>query len=104
VRGEVDVATAPRILSAVGGVLRQGVPREVAVDLRQVSFFGSAGISELLTAAAECALAGARLVVVADNRVVLRPLHVTGQDDVLTVRRHLGGCPPAEGAVPWRHR
>lgn len=50
VRGEVDVATAPALRTALATALRRG-PAVLVVDLSAVRFLGAAGLSELVTAA-----------------------------------------------------
>uniref|UniRef100_UPI0031D03C8B STAS domain-containing protein n=1 Tax=Saccharothrix mutabilis TaxID=33921 RepID=UPI0031D03C8B len=60
-------------------------PRGVVLDLRQVTFFGSHGISLLLGAVEEARTHGVGFAVVADNRPVLRPLEVTDMLVVVSV-------------------
>ncbi|CAL9487914.1 hypothetical protein SUDANB95_03156 [Actinosynnema sp. ALI-1.44] len=60
-------------------------PRGVVLDLREVTFFGSHGISLLLGAVEEARAHGVGFAVVADNRPVLRPLEVTDMLVVVSV-------------------
>jgi anti-sigma B factor antagonist len=82
--GEIDVDTADVVLDA----LRLGIGSDalaVVADLTEVSFFGSTGISTLITAH-ELAEEHCRAFhVVAPHRAVKRPLQVTGVADVLSL-------------------
>jgi anti-anti-sigma factor len=84
VEGEIDVDTADVVLDA----LRLGFASDcsaVIADLTQVSFFGSTGISTLITAH-DLAEDHCRVFqVVAPHRAVRRPLQVTGVADVLAL-------------------
>ncbi|WP_433663783.1 STAS domain-containing protein [Nocardia sp. CA-128927] len=79
--GEIDMASAPQFQAAVDDVLRD-LPTTLVVDLSQVEFFGSAGLSVLLVAAE--ALPSGQLRVVA-SPPVRRPIEVTGLDKLLSV-------------------
>jgi anti-sigma B factor antagonist len=82
VSGEIDLLTA----SLLGERVReQLVPanRVLVLDLTDVSFLGSSGLAEIVSASQ--AAATAQLVLVASNRAVLRPLEATGLLPVLTV-------------------
>ncbi|MFI9818440.1 STAS domain-containing protein [Saccharothrix variisporea] len=62
-------------------------PPAVVLDLREVTFFGSNGISLVLGALQEARRHAVGFALVADSRPVLRPLEVT---DVLAVVRVFG--------------
>ncbi|SDN92984.1 anti-anti-sigma factor [Lentzea jiangxiensis] len=84
VEGEIDVDTADDVLDA----LRQGCESTgpaVVADLTLVSFFGSTGISTLISAHELADEHGKDLRVVAPQRAVRRPLQVTGVADVLVL-------------------
>lgn len=83
VAGEVDVSTAPTLTQALETALR-GHPSRLVVDLHEVSFLGSAGLSALVQAS-RAGEAGTSLRVVADSPVTQRPLTLMGLDSVLTV-------------------
>jgi anti-sigma B factor antagonist len=85
VAGEVDIATAPTWRSALTPVLADPSLRLLVCDLSGLSFLGAAGVSVLLDTHASLAARGAELHVVAETRVVLRPLAVTGLLDLLPV-------------------
>jgi len=84
VEGEIDVDTADVVLDALRLGLTSGGPAVVA-DLTEVSFFGSTGISTLITAHELADEHCADLHVVAPHRAVKRPLQVTGVADVLAL-------------------
>ncbi|MEU4246247.1 STAS domain-containing protein [Amycolatopsis sp. NPDC026612] len=77
VAGEIDLATAPEFGEVVEQVLAGG-PEKLVVDLREVTFFCSAGLQVL--AAAHRRLAERALRVVSDSPVTSRPLKTTGLD------------------------
>ena len=79
--GEVDVATAPALRTALATVLTER-PRVLVIDLSAVTFLASSGMLVL----AEAAAAGHVVVrVVAMSRECLRPICVTGLDAVLSM-------------------
>jgi len=84
VEGEIDVDTADVVLDAVRLGLASSGPALVA-DLTLVSFFGSTGISTLISAHEIADEHGKKLHVVAPQRAVRRPLQVTGVADVLSL-------------------
>ncbi|WP_280244065.1 STAS domain-containing protein [Nocardia abscessus] len=81
VHGEIDMASAPHLQSALDGVLRDA-PAAVVVDMSNVGFLGSAGLSVLL-AASEATVSGGLRVVPSD--AARRPIEVTALDRLLTV-------------------
>lgn len=86
VAGEVDCSTAPRLAACLESVLTTG-PDELVVDLTEVSFLDSAGLHTLVTANAQAARLGVRMRVLVATRAVLRPIQVTGLEQVLGVER-----------------
>lgn len=76
VRGELDIATAPRLIDAFDDLAAGGTPAQV-VDLRQVTFLDSSGLSALLLAARHVP-DGARLTLRRPSDTVLRVLTLTG--------------------------
>ncbi|HET9139345.1 DUF6292 family protein [Actinophytocola sp.] len=76
VAGEIDMLTVPLLDEWIARTMR-ALPRLLVIDLSEVRFIGSAGLSALVRAGQ---LAGehSELRVVASNQVVLRPLAVTG--------------------------
>ncbi|WP_051022565.1 STAS domain-containing protein [Nocardia pneumoniae] len=81
VHGEIDMASAPRLQSALDEALRNAPPA-VVVDMSNVGFLGSAGLS-VLVAASEAAGSGALRVVPSD--AARRPIELTALDRLLTV-------------------
>ena len=59
--GDVDVATAPRLVSHVADALRRGA-RALVLDLRAVDFMDSAGLAALLNVLRRATAANALLV------------------------------------------
>lgn len=83
--GELDSSTRHQLDAVLAAEMRRDL--RVVVDLGGLSFMGSAGMSALLEAAELADRAGAalRLVVADDNRVVGRPLALTGLSAALPV-------------------
>ena len=79
--GEIDMASAPDLQSAVEEALR-AEPPVLVVDLTGVGFFGSAGLSVLLVAAEAAPERSLRVVA---SEPVRRPIEITGLDRVLLV-------------------
>ncbi|MCU1642403.1 MAG: anti-anti-sigma factor [Nocardia sp.] len=79
--GEVDMVSAPKLSSAVAEALSTGAP-VLVIDLSEVGFFGSAGLSVLVEALE--ASAGRELRVVA-TAPVRRPVELTGLDELLDI-------------------
>ena len=82
VSGEIDMATAPALEQAVLRSLTEH-PVTLVIDLTGAQFFSSAGIAVLVLAHRR-SVEGA-LRVVATDRVVLRPLELTGLTDDLAI-------------------
>ncbi|MEV0108363.1 STAS domain-containing protein [Nocardia sp. NPDC050799] len=85
VRGEVDMASAPQLQAALEDAQRGGDP--LVVDMSEVGFLGSAGLSVLLVIS-EAAEPGAGLRVVVSD-AVRRPIELTGLDKLLSVHESL---------------
>ena len=77
VAGEIDLLSAPEFADVVDAVLARE-PETLVVDLREVTFFCSAGLQVL--AAAHRRLAERALRVVSDSPVTSGPLKTTGLD------------------------
>ena len=84
VRGDVDAGTAPRLRDLLLDVLaRPGTP-DVDVDLREVTFLDSAGLTALVGAHQAARRNGGLLRVAPGTaRAVVRPLQITGLATVL---------------------
>jgi stage II sporulation protein AA (anti-sigma F factor antagonist) len=83
VRGDVDMATAPSLWESVKQVL-PGSER-VIVDLRDVGFLDSSGLSVFVRAHRRLCHAGGALVLRSPNPNVRRVLDLTGLGQVLTI-------------------
>jgi anti-anti-sigma factor len=84
VKGEVDMASE--------GLLRQQLdeamadePAALVLDLTGVTFFASAGLHVLVDLQHDATARGLPLRVVANGRIVLRPMEITGVDQLVTV-------------------
>ncbi|MDT5398914.1 MAG: hypothetical protein QOK33_2145 [Mycobacterium sp.] len=82
VQGDVDALTAPRLAEAILDALPE--QSAVIVDLSDVEFLASAGMTALITAHERMA-PGARFVVVADGPGTSRPLKLMGLDSLLAI-------------------
>jgi anti-sigma B factor antagonist len=85
VRGEVDVGTAPTLLSLLDEAMLHPSCRTLIVDLREVRFLGARGVGVLLTARLAADAHDVRLALVAEHRAVLRPLEITATTDRFAV-------------------
>jgi anti-sigma B factor antagonist len=83
VAGEVDMANATQLRSEVYRCLAEQ-PAVLVLDLTAVTFLDSSGLT-VLVEAHQAAAPHTALRVVADQRVVLRPIQITELDRVLTV-------------------
>lgn len=80
--GEVDSSSAPVLRSEIDSVLNRPV-EQIVLDLDEVSFLDSAGLSTLASAHRRAAERGVRLRVLASGRAVIRPMQITGLWDLL---------------------
>jgi anti-anti-sigma factor len=85
VRGEVDVATAPTLRTAIAEAMRSE-SELVVIDLMAVTFLASAGLLVLVDASA---VGRPAVRVVAAGRECLRPIRLTGLDTVLSMHETL---------------
>ncbi|MEU4455880.1 STAS domain-containing protein [Nocardia fluminea] len=90
VRGEVDMASAPQLQAALEKAQQGG--KTLVVDMTEVGFLGSAGLSALLVVSKA---APYQLRVVA-SREVARPIELTGLDKLLAVYGTLEAAIAAE--------
>ncbi len=82
VTGEIDLSNEDVIQAEISDQLDRRPPLLV-IDLREVTFLGSAGIRLLISNHLTATGSGIRLPVVAGHRAVLRPLKVSEVDQVL---------------------
>ena len=82
-RGEIDVANADEILGAVVAVLADSLPKQICLDLWQVTLVDSAGIGAFVACFKAAAASGVRVVAANPNRTVYRALWIAGLVDML---------------------
>ncbi|MER7276710.1 STAS domain-containing protein [Dactylosporangium sp. NPDC000244] len=82
--GELDLDTAPSLLTAVVAELDTGA-REVVVDLTHLSFIDSSGLGTLVGCWRRAKNVGAELVVAHPNEDVRVTLEITGLDQILPI-------------------
>lgn len=85
VSGEVDLVTVPVVDEQLTEAVRVAPPAPVVLDMTNVVFLASAGLSLLIKHARGCAEAGTSLRVVAADRAVLRAIDITGLAGTMTV-------------------
>jgi anti-sigma B factor antagonist len=79
VSGELDLATAPQLTSAIEALAGTWVQR-VVVDLAAVTFMDSSGVAALCRAQEKLAVEGTVLVLSPISRQVQATFHVLGLD------------------------
>jgi len=84
VTDEVDMATENQLRAALTDAV-SAAPATLVLDLTGVTFFASTGLHVLVDVQHDATARGLGMLVVADNRVVLRPLQITGVDQLVTV-------------------
>ena len=90
VAGELDVDTTPEVRATiVSGLVER--PSALVLDLTEVGFFSSAGLSLLLEVRRLVDL----FAVVATRRAVLRPIQLTSLSQLVTV------LPSVDAALTW---
>lgn len=104
VKGEADLHTAPEIERELQNILERG-GRSVALDLVEVGFIDSTVLGLLLRYHPRFRARGGVLVIVSDDRRVVRTFEITGLDRIFRIERRLGDAvrelypPPAVEAV-----
>jgi len=83
--GELDLYTAPRLQTALAGLLREQHVDRIVVDLSGVEFCDSTGMNVLLAAMKRLKEQGGMLELAAPRPAVKRILQVTGLDTVFSV-------------------
>lgn len=81
--GEIDLAAAPRVESAIEEALAGEDGTEITIDLAAVTFLDSTGLRVLVTAHARCAGEGRNLTLVNPSPAVSRILEITGLGQTL---------------------
>jgi anti-sigma B factor antagonist len=96
VRGELDAASNPLLQQTLLGALRR-TGRLLTIDLSEVTWFGSAGVTALVWLSQHPEAAGKHVRVVATSRIVTGPLELTGLLERLDVHG-MPGIAPRSGA------
>lgn len=89
VRHSVDMLSAPQLSAAIGTALAKG-PVGLVVDMTDVDFLASAGMSVLVDAQDQARTASARFGVVAEGAATSRPIKLLGIDAILALYPTLG--------------
>jgi anti-sigma B factor antagonist len=95
VSGDVDALTAPELTQAIVSVLAKS-PTAVIVDLSDVAFLASAGMS-VLVEANELVSSDAKLLVVADGPATSRPIKLVGIDKIVSLHPNIDDALNASG-------
>lgn len=83
VRGEIDIASTPKLRAALTGLLDRGRDH-VVVDLDEVTFIDSTGLGLLLEAHRRTTESSGSLGVVCRAQLCTRLFEISGLDKVLT--------------------
>jgi anti-sigma B factor antagonist len=84
--GEIDLVTAPMLEHQLVHAEATTVPpAPVIVDLTRVAFLGARALGVLVHHHHRCRSVGSTLRIVARQRAVLRPIHISGLDTTLCV-------------------
>ncbi len=89
VTGEADMHAASEVERELLDVLARG-GQSVIVDLVEVGFIDSTALGLLLRFQPRFRARGGDLVIVSDDRRVLRTLEITGLDRIFRIERRLG--------------
>lgn len=92
VEGEIDVATAPRLMAALNDAVTQAV-RSVVIDLSSVGFMDSTGLALLINAHRRLTRQRKGFAVVCPQGPLWRVFELTDMLDTLRV------CPDRESAT-----
>jgi anti-sigma B factor antagonist len=88
VAGEVDLSTAPELRSRIEGLADDGC-RRLVVDLADVSFMDSSGLSVLVSGFKGMREAGGEMAVVCPNVSIAKIFSITGLDRVFSIHPSL---------------
>ena len=83
--GEIHVSTAPRFSEELGRTIESGSPT-IVLDLSDVDFIDSTGLSVLLNGLRRVTRQRGRMVLVATNPTVLRLFEITRLDSTFDIR------------------
>ncbi len=86
--GDIDSSTVAELATKMALALHAAAAhpaRLIVIDLRAVTFFGSAGLNAVLDCHEDGGNVGTSVRLVADNAQVLRPIEVTNLDRVFVI-------------------
>jgi anti-sigma B factor antagonist len=81
-RGELDIATVPRLEEAVDAALA-GAPGELTIDLRPLGFLDSSGLRQFILLADRAQEEGWRLVLIRPGQPTLSIFQITRAEENL---------------------
>jgi anti-sigma B factor antagonist len=84
VSGELDLSTATGLRDRIVELVQGGV-RDLSVNLEEVGFLDSSGLSALVSGLKRMQEADGRLSLVCSNEQILKVFTVTGLDRVFTI-------------------
>lgn len=87
VTGELDLLSTPVLQQWIAQHAPRSRSQGFVLDMRDVDFFSAAGLGVLTELADHAAHHGVPWALVADTRIVLRPLYVTGLEQRLPLYR-----------------
>jgi anti-anti-sigma factor len=96
--GVIDMLTAPDLERHLAAAL-EGNPTSMIVDLTNVDFLASQGMSVFIATRELCADT-TQFVVVADGPATSRPMQLVGLTDIITVHATLEKALEAQAAAP----
>ena len=96
-RGELDIASAPRLREQLLGLLRPAVSRLI-IDLSAVGYADASGVAVLVGTGRRAGLLGGWLRLAAPSPEVARVLSATG------IGPHLDIFPTVQAAITGQHR
>lgn len=97
IRGEVDMASIPRLGELIRQRLRAAYLRAVVLDLSEVDFLSTGGLEMLLHAQRRAENRGVALYIVPDERCVHRLVQLTGTEDRFCLRSSVAEAIAAAG-------
>jgi anti-sigma B factor antagonist len=83
--GELDTSNVAQLYEELAGLIREGV-RHIAIDLAELQFVDSTGLSALVAAHKRAEALGGELILPSPNRDIRRLFEVTGIDTFFSIR------------------
>ncbi len=83
--GELDTSNVGQLYEELAQLTREGV-RHIAIDLADLEFVDSTGLSAIIAAHKRAEASGGELILLAPSRDMRRLFQVTGIDDYLNIR------------------